>query len=168
VADLEDPPARNEMLHLYKIAAESAERFSDRRQMANSFYLTFVSALLAAFFASFADPEIPDLARIVTCLLGILVSIGWLIAILGFRAHNSIKFRVIDEMEEQLAFRFFRTETKYYAEQEFRARFTSIEMAYPLVMAASFVLLLFIASGPGGASAPPPPPGVEAAVDPAF
>lgn len=143
MSDLDSVPAdRAEMLHLYKIAVESVERASDRRQAANSFYFTIVSALLAGYFASYADAAIPALARTLTCLFGLGVGAAWLSSILGFRAHNSIKFRVIDEMEQTLAFRFFRTENRYFNERRFKWRFTTVELAFPLATLSVFGALL--------------------------
>lgn len=143
--DPTEPPTRvasSELVEIYKVAVASAERVSDRRQIANNFYLSIVTALITAYFGSFASHAIPSLARTIICAMGAFVSIGWLAAILGFRTHNAIKFEVIAALEKRLSFAFFAEEEAAFQRRALRTRFTTLEVVYPAALAAFFVALL--------------------------
>jgi hypothetical protein len=134
------------LVEIYKAAVETADRVSDRRQQANAFYITLVSAAFTGFFAAYSAENLPRPAQPGVCVFGLLISAVWLAAIVSFRRHNSAKFKALLELEAQLPFAFFETENQRLNAQRLRTRFTTIEMALPFISAAAFLVLLFIAT----------------------
>ncbi len=103
----------NEILELYKLHAELADRVSQRREGANRLYvglLTGVSILLAASLR-FGTGGIP-LWIIITAggVLGAAIAVSWFIVIRSYRQLNTGKFAALDELESMLPFQFFRRE----------------------------------------------------------
>ncbi len=86
---------QNELLELYKLCVESAEKVSDRRQAANSFFLTINTAVIglgAYVHWAFLLP-----------IAGTVLCYTWYRLILSYRGLNGGKFKVILEMETSLA-----------------------------------------------------------------
>lgn len=79
---------------LYKLAVEMADRVSGRRALANSFFLTANTAIVALLANQDARWYMPA--------AGILFSIVWWALLQSYRDLNSAKFEVILKMEKQL------------------------------------------------------------------
>lgn len=84
---------------LYRLAVEMADRISARRGVANSFFLTantFVVAILGAADIRWYLPA-----------AGIVFSVTWWALLKSYRDLNSAKFEIILAMEERLPFRVY-------------------------------------------------------------
>ena len=101
------PSYRDHSLEIYKAYLEMADRISERREKANSFFLVVNTALIAllandAFGSSAATPRALELlvpvAAVVLCYL-------WYRIIRSYRDLNSAKFKVIHAIERQLPLR---------------------------------------------------------------
>ena len=98
-------------LEQYKLAVEMADRLSGRRQTANAFFLSVVSAL-----------TVTNGTRIVsewywTCIVAIvtvLVCFMWWRLLASYRAINRAKFKVIHKIELTLPFTMFADEERIY------------------------------------------------------
>ena len=96
-------------LELYKLAVEMADRVSQRRQTANSFYLSINtllvggSAYLGTLRPSADTISIVSLAGVAICVLW-----GWNIA--SYQTLNSAKFKVIHDLEQSLPSQLFKEE----------------------------------------------------------
>lgn len=106
---------RHELLELYKLHAELADRVSQRREGANRLYVSILTGLLVAI-AAIVRWGGEDLQTFTPWLLGIAGLLGtglctsWYIVIRSYRQLNSGKFAVLGELESRLAFPFFRKE----------------------------------------------------------
>lgn len=80
---------------------EMADRVSQRRQSANSFYLTVNTAIIggAAYLSQSAFGHLSTGA--VSCA-GIAICILWVRAVVSYKSLNSAKFDVITALEEHL------------------------------------------------------------------
>lgn len=84
---------------LYKLAIEMADRISARRGVANSFFLTANTAVVALLATSDA--------RWSLAAAGIVVAVAWWALLKSYRDLNSAKFEIILAMEERLPVRVY-------------------------------------------------------------
>lgn len=94
-------------LELYKLAVEMADRVSARRSVANSFFLTINTGLVAVL-ASAAD------LRWYLPVAGLLFCVTWWTLLKSYRDLNSAKFQIILGMEEKLPVRVYADEKGIY------------------------------------------------------
>jgi hypothetical protein len=87
-----------ELLEQYKLAVEMADRISARRGIANSFYFTVSSALLAAS---------ESLGLSLAAGAGLVLAGAWWLQLQSYRTLNAAKWQVIGELEAQLPARPF-------------------------------------------------------------
>lgn len=137
-------------LEIYKLYLEMADRISERREKANSFFLTINAALVAVLAKNpfSANPQKVEAIEALTPIAACLLCYLWYRIIRSYRDLNSAKFRVVHEIERQLPLR------PYDAEWESVGRgndsnlylpFTHIEILVPwLFMALHGILLLFV------------------------
>lgn len=90
-----------ERLDIYKMAVEMADRVSQRRQSANSFYLSINSILVAgSAYLGAASPAALNL--LVVAVAGIAICMLWLRNIWSYKTLNDAKFKVIHDLETRL------------------------------------------------------------------
>ena len=89
---------RTERLELYKLMVEMADRVSQRRQAANSFYLS-INTLLVGGSAYLRMNITSHVSEILVSIAGILVCIYWNRSIISYKTLNTAKFGVINEIE---------------------------------------------------------------------
>ncbi len=147
---------RHELLELYKLHAELADRVSQRREGANRLYVGLLAGL-AAFLAVLLRFGVGDLpVRVVLVLVGLvgtLLCVSWYVVLRSYRQLNTGKFLALRELESKLAYPFFRREWDLLGEGEDRRRYwrlTVVEIGLPcLFFALFFALLAFSVFGPG-------------------
>jgi hypothetical protein len=100
---------RAERLELYKLMVEMADRVSQRRQAANSFYLS-INTLLVGGSAYLGTTTASVRTTLLVSLAGTLVSIYWVKAIESYKTLNNAKFSIINTIEESLVIRPFTDE----------------------------------------------------------
>lgn len=91
-----------ERFEQYKLMVEMADRVSQRRQAANSFYLS-MNTILVGGSAYFGGGTPPLKTALLVSLAGVLVCQYWSRSILSYKTLNTAKFGVINEMELSLA-----------------------------------------------------------------
>jgi hypothetical protein len=145
-ADAYGSSYRDHALEMYKTYLEMADRISERREKANSFFLAVNTALIAllardAFGSSAAGPRALEL--LVPVAAGVLCYL-WYRIIRSYRDLNSAKFKVVHAIERQLPLR------PYDAEWESVERgknprlylpFTHVEKVVPWLFMAFHALL---------------------------
>lgn len=88
------------LLDQYKIYVEMADRISQRRATANSYFLTVNSAILAFVGYLTTKDSIPDLWII--SVAGLALCVLWERLISSYRDLNTAKFKVIHKIEKRL------------------------------------------------------------------
>ncbi len=91
-------------LEQYKLYLELLDKVSERRQTANSFFLsvnTGLCAVIGYFFSKEISPELRPLLWFVP-FAGILLSYFWLRLVRSYRDLNTAKFKVVHLVEERL------------------------------------------------------------------
>ena len=144
---------RKELLEIYKLHAELADRVSQRREGANRLYVSllvglvvFVSALLRFDAGDGYEKVILFSAGAV----GALLSVSWYVVIRSYRQLNTGKFLALHELEKRLAYPFFTREWDLLAEGEDRSRYwklTVVEVGLPViffVLSCGLVALSFL------------------------
>ena len=98
--------AKQELLEIYRLHAELADKMSQRREGANRLYVSLITAFLIFLVASsrfWPEAAFMPVVLVGGGIFGILLSVSWLIAIRSYRQLNSAKFKLLLELEEKLA-----------------------------------------------------------------
>lgn len=96
-------------LEIYKMLVEMADRVSERRQSANSFYLSVNTAIIggAAYLSQSAFGELGTLA---VSAAGIAICFLWVRSVVSYKSLNAAKFEVITALEDRLPISPFKDE----------------------------------------------------------
>jgi hypothetical protein len=142
-----------DLLNLYSLTVEMADRISARRGTANSFFLTLQTAL--AGFAGVVRPaastggglvRVDSFGVVLIAIVGLVLSGTWWMLLRSYRDLNSAKFKVILEMEKRMAVQPFGDEWRYLKEdpvkRKFPARYAELNVVERVVpIAFAFVYL---------------------------
>lgn len=138
-------PRQTELLEIYKLQAELADRVSQRREGANRLYVSLLVGLMVFLGAvlRFGAGDFPaGMVLLVAGVMGSLLAVSWFVVIRSYRQLNSGKFKALHELEEKLAYPFFKREWELLAEGKERSRYwklTNVEVGLPCI----FFLLFF-------------------------
>lgn len=138
------------LLEQYKMYLEMADRVSQRRGSANTFFITINAAILT--ISSWSAEKFGSLIYIIS-IVGILLCISWFFAIRSYRQLNSGKFKVIHEIEKELPLNLYQFEWLILKEgKSFKDYWplSHIECFVPVVFSIFYVILLIIVSKNGG------------------
>ena len=131
-----------DLLEQYKLYVQSAENVSARRVQSSRYLLTLNSALVALYgFQSVGFGQ--NYWALVVPVIGIAVSLLWLLIIKSHANLNKVKFDVIHEIEEHLPAAIFKYEwrlAEYGKGKSYRA-VTNIEKWIPAVFATLHIVL---------------------------
>jgi hypothetical protein len=140
---------RTEVLELYKLAVEMADRVSARRGTANAFFLSVQTAFIGLI--GFGFPKLassPWWAPAAVALAGVTLSATWWLQLRSYRDLNTAKFKGINKIEESLPVKIFADEWEELKKDPitgWRKRYAELgdsERAVPVVFAAAHLLLL--------------------------
>ncbi|GAA3160286.1 MULTISPECIES: RipA family octameric membrane protein [Streptomyces] len=134
------------VLEQYKLYVEMADRVSARRNLANTFFLTLNSALVASLGAWLSGAKRPDLpvpALAAGLLVMLAVCTAWWSTVRSYRQLSRGKFAVIEALEERLPARaFVSAEWKVLGEgRNWRVYLplVHVERWIPLIFAVAYV-----------------------------
>ncbi len=144
-------PTKNELLEIYKLHAELADRVSQRREGANRLYVSLLVGL-ALFLGISIRFGVGDIfaSRILfqaSGIIGAVLSVSWYIVIRSYRQLNSGKFAALQELEDQIAFPFFRREWELLDEGKTARRYwklTVVESMLPIIFFVLSTTLLVV------------------------
>lgn len=141
---------RNELLEIYRLHAELADRVSQRREGANRLYVSLLLALvvlLAALFR-FGKGDVPgDIVGAIVGIVGVALSVSWLLVIRSYRQLNTGKLKTLQELETQLEYPFFKREWQVLGEGEDRRRYWRLTQTEAVLPWTFFVLFLCVLVG---------------------
>ena len=141
----------HELLGLYKLHAELADRVSQRRELANRLYVSLLTGFLvflAAVLRFGTDQILGWIIALAGGFMGLSLSFSWFIVIRSYRQLNSAKFAVLHELEEDLSFPFFKKEwdcVKQGKDWKKYAKLTTVETIMPIIFAIFFLILIVAA-----------------------
>jgi hypothetical protein len=150
----EDPDGRKEFFELYKIMVASAESLVGRRQAVNTFFLTINGLLLTAvglFVRSggHGQTRLHAVAILVLVVTGAALCAAWATLIISFGQLNTGKFRIINEMEKELAASIFAAEWEALERgknPKVYRTFTSREIWVPRALLAVYILTAILSA----------------------
>lgn len=139
---------QSERLQIYKLHAELADRVSQRREGANRLYVSLLVGLVL-FLATLIRFGIGEVAEgLVICSIGMfggLLSASWYVVIRSYRQLNTGKFKALHELEQELAYPFFKREWDLLAEGKDISRYwklTVVETSLPIIFGLLFFGLI--------------------------
>ncbi len=132
-----------ELMDLYRLAVEMADRVSERRAGANTYFVSVQSAIVAALaFLASREPAAPTGLLIAVCGVGLLAAGVWFVLLRSYRELNRVKFTVILALEKRLPAQIYTDEWELVSRTRTRgwrsryAEFGAIERVAPLLFAA--------------------------------
>lgn len=143
---------RQELLEIYKLHAELADRVSQRREGANRLYVSLLIGLalfVAALLRFGTDGISADTVLFWAGVLGAVLATSWYIVIRSYRQLNTGKFNALQDLESRLAYPFFTKEWELLGEGKKRSRYwrlTVVETALPWILFLLFVGLAIYAA----------------------
>ncbi len=146
-----DDDRQEELLEIYKLHAELADRVSQRRESANRLYVSLLTAILVllAAFLRYGTGAIPVHGILIAGgVVGALLSASWYVVIRSYRQLNAGKFDALHELEEKLAYPFFKREWELLEKGKNRSRYwklTVVETGLPIGFFAFSVILIVLA-----------------------
>jgi hypothetical protein len=133
---------RSDLFEQYKMYVESADKISERRTAANNYLLT-VNTGLVTLYGLATQPASTIVWHITVPIAGILASFVWWWLIQSYRDLNTVKFKVIHELENYLPVALYDHEWKL-AEQGRGKSYrpvSHLEGLVPFIFMALYVLL---------------------------
>lgn len=134
--------ASSERLEIYKLLIEMADRVSQRRQAANSFYLSVNTLLLGSSAYLLPTPQQIQGILVIT-VAGMAISVLWIWNILSYKTLNTAKFAVIQDLEKSLTIQPYTDEwTRLDPEQdgERHTPFHRVELFVPWVFFTAYIV----------------------------
>ena len=138
-----DGARQNELLEIYKLHAELADRVSQRREGANRLYVSLLlglAALLAALLRFGVGDLSPQVVLLAAGIVGALLSASWYVVIRSYRQLNTGKFLALNELEKKIAFPFFEREWDLLGKGADRGRYWRLTVVETFLPTAFFAL----------------------------
>lgn len=137
------------IIEQYKLYIEMADKISERRQNANSFFLSLCTAFMGALGYLLIEKNQNAYTNILWLppLFGILVSYSWYRLIRSYKDLNSGKFMVIHQIEQKLPIKPYDAEWETIGKgrnKKLYLPFTHIEIFLPWIFLISFLIILLI------------------------
>lgn len=139
---------QEQLLEIYKLHAELADRVSQRREGANRLHVSLLLGLmvfLAALMRYGADEVSAEIVLRAVAAIGALLSLTWYAVIRSYRQLNTGKFKTLRELEKELGYAFFTREWEMLAKGRSRKRYwklTAVETSLPWIFLVLFLILM--------------------------
>ena len=140
---------RAHLLEQYKLYVELMDKVSERRQNANTFFLTINTALVGLLGIAWPKGS-PDLSlrwHLGVGVAGLVLCYSWSRLLRSYKGINTGKFEVIHAVEEHLPLRLFAAEWKALGEGKDKKKylpFTAIEPWVPWIFFGLYLGILVL------------------------
>ena len=144
---------KQHLLELYNLYVEMADRISQRRSKANTFFLS-VNTLLVTAIGILSKLEsgfeiLNSWWVLTTSLAGILFCWTWLSIVNSYRQLNTGKFKVINTIEQKLPLALYKAEWSYLKPKGGTSRYkqlTVVEILVPKIFGVVYFVLMIMAA----------------------
>lgn len=136
---------KTHLFEQYKLYVQSAEKISERRVSANNYLLT-VNAFLVTLYGLLAGSPNRGAWGVLLPVAGVLVSLTWHRIITSYRDLNTVKFKVIHELEQHMPAAVY--DYEWHKAEEGRGKayhpLTHLERWVPIIFMLLYVLLAVV------------------------
>lgn len=145
---------RNELLEIYKLHAELADRVSQRREGVHRLYVSVLAGMVTFLAVSirFRIGDMPsDMMLGLAGVFGAFLSLSWFAVLRSYRQLNSGKFKTLCDLETKLSYQFFTTEWDLLDKginRNMYWKITIVETGLPWIFFALFVALIILSFTP--------------------
>ena len=143
-----DSPRQGELLEVYKLHAELADRVSQRREGANQRYITILTAMATVLVMSsrLGTGSLPsDVVLSLVAFFGATLSLSWVVVIRSYRQLNSGKFKALRDLETRIAYQFFQVEWDALGKGRDQTRYWKLTIVESWLPWIFFVLFIAVA-----------------------
>lgn len=144
-----DADAAPELIEQYTTYVDTTLNVSNRRMRNNRFYILLLSGTLAVISVLADTQIIEEVGLLLAGLLGLALCVLWYLSIVSYKQLNSGKYRVIEEMEEELPFSPFDREWEILdGGDNWRTYITHtrVERKIPVVIGIPYMLIVIWAA----------------------
>lgn len=141
-----------DLLDLYRLHAELADRVSQRREGANRLFVSLLTGLMV-FLAALLRLGTGELGANAVMfffgIAGVMLSAAWFVVIRSYRQLNTGKFEALHELERHIPYPFFQREWELLREgRDFRRywRLTVVETSLPIIFFLLFLAVIVFAA----------------------
>jgi hypothetical protein len=134
-----------DLFEQYRLYVASAEKISERRVSANNYLLT-VNAFLVTLYGLLAASQYKSYWTILVPVAGVLVSLTWHRIITSYRDLNTVKFKVIHELEQHMPAALYDYEWQKAEEGRGKAYrpLSHLERWVPIIFMVLYMLLVVV------------------------
>lgn len=138
------------LLEQYKLYVEMMDKVTERRGQTNTFNISLLSGLLALLSLLvnkdnnlFSGDQ--NILLLLLAIFGISLCYVWQTNINSYKQLNSLKFKVINEIESHLPFPCYYREWEILSESQKNPykRLNKVEKFVPLILSIPYILLFF-------------------------
>ena len=140
---MSDAAEQKELLEIYKLHSELADRVSQRREGANKLYASLITALIGGVIVliRFGGNDLPvGPVFILAGTFGSFLSISWVLTLRSYRQLNRGKFKALHEIEQKLAYPFFEREWDLLDGKY--SKLTVVETLLPYILYLAFATMI--------------------------
>jgi len=142
---------KDKLFEQYKIFLQMIDNLTHRRTIANSFFLSINTGLLAAF-GLLINLEIISLNSnslwvIGGSIAGILFSYSWVRTVTSYKQLSKVKWTLILELEKKLPLRLHETEWEMLGEGKDKKKYkqlTDVEKVIPFIFIGIYSLIILV------------------------
>ena len=142
---------KTNLFEQYKIFLQMVDNLIQRRTIANSFFLTVNTGLLAAFglISHLQINSLDGLWVLGGSIAGIVFSYSWFRTVKSYKQLSVIKWALILEIEKKMPMKLHEIEWKLLGEGKDKNKYkqlTDVEQIVPFVFLGIYILIIFITS----------------------
>lgn len=129
----------------YKLYVQTAENVSEKRQTANTYFLSLNSFLLV--LSGYLTTTDFKLWNAIMVIAGIVICFLWIFNLQSYRSLNTSKYKVICNMEKKLPVKLFDDEWKFLGRGEEVKRYLKlsvVEQGVPIIFIFLYWLIFFL------------------------
>jgi len=142
---------KEELLKLYEIHVNILDKFNDRREKSNHFFISVLTAIILMTSYFLNENKLNTIINpryFLTSIgvLGCILCFVWHFLIRAYRRINSKKFEILEELENKLEFKFYQLEREKFltsSNKEYNG-ISKIDMILPLIISLPFLALVFV------------------------
>jgi len=137
------------LIEQYKLYLESIEKVSEKRQNANSYFLTINSGVCVAIGFILSEDLLAGFKSFFWLIpvSGIILSFFWYRLVNSYNQLNKVKFEILNRIEEMLPLTLYKSEWKELGEGKDKKKYlplTNLEIRIPFLFILIYLTILIV------------------------